>query len=221
MCLTDSYEYDGFGNQISSTGSTPNVYLYRGEAYDSDLGLYYLRARYYNPLTGRFMSRDPENGLPWLPMTLHKYLYAASNPINRVDPSGRADFLESALVIERDIELNVPFLNTLACATGIGFAAAGSSLEAWQDKASLGLAIYGCATVAWSPTGTFLSLVKSGVDLGACAFSISEVIRAYNDYADHPNSLSSQELNTLFLNSFSGAVGCGITGLQRGLEAEE
>jgi RHS repeat-associated protein len=34
--------------------------FYRGEQYDSDLGLYYLRARYYNPATGRFLSRDPE-----------------------------------------------------------------------------------------------------------------------------------------------------------------
>jgi RHS repeat-associated protein len=33
---------------------------YRGEQYDSDLGLYYLRARYYNPATGRFLSRDPQ-----------------------------------------------------------------------------------------------------------------------------------------------------------------
>ena len=33
--------------------------FYRGEQYDSDLGLYYLRARYYNPVTGRFLSRDP------------------------------------------------------------------------------------------------------------------------------------------------------------------
>ena len=38
-------------------------YLYRGEQYDSDLGLYYLRARYYNPQTGRFLSRDPEEGV--------------------------------------------------------------------------------------------------------------------------------------------------------------
>jgi uncharacterized protein RhaS with RHS repeats len=57
--VTDSYEYDAFGNKISSTGTTPNNYFYRGEQYDSDLGLYYLRARYYNPLTGRFLSRDP------------------------------------------------------------------------------------------------------------------------------------------------------------------
>ena len=59
---TDSYEYDAFGNSFTVSGSTPNEMMYRGEQYDSDLSLYYLRARYYNPLTGRFMSRDPEEG---------------------------------------------------------------------------------------------------------------------------------------------------------------
>lgn len=61
-----------------------------GEQYDSDLGLYYLRARYYNPNTGRFMSRDPEDGKKKIPATLHKYLYANGDPINGIDPTGRA-----------------------------------------------------------------------------------------------------------------------------------
>jgi hypothetical protein len=43
--VTDTYDYDGFGNLINSTGTTPNVHLYRGEQYDSDVNLYYLRAR--------------------------------------------------------------------------------------------------------------------------------------------------------------------------------
>jgi RHS repeat-associated protein len=58
--VTDSYEYDAFGNEFTVSGTTPNEFMYRGEQFDSDLGLYYLRARYYNPLTGRFMSRDPK-----------------------------------------------------------------------------------------------------------------------------------------------------------------
>jgi RHS repeat-associated protein len=62
-----------------------------GEQYDSDLGLYYLRARYYNPNTGRFLSRDPEDGNAKIPATLHKYLYAGGDPINRIDPTGRDD----------------------------------------------------------------------------------------------------------------------------------
>ena len=87
--VTDTYNYDAFGNKISSTGSTPNNYLYRGEQYDSDLGLYYLRARYYNPLTGRLLGRDPEDGSPFIPATLHKYLYVGGNPVRYVDPTGR------------------------------------------------------------------------------------------------------------------------------------
>jgi RHS repeat-associated protein len=97
--VTDSYEYDAFGNQISHTGSTPNNMLYRGEQFDPDLGLYYLRARYYNPLTGRFMSRDPrrlcdcslEN-----PTSQHAYVYASADPVNRIDPGGRSDTVETA-----------------------------------------------------------------------------------------------------------------------------
>jgi RHS repeat-associated protein len=68
--------------------------MYRGEQYDPDLGLYYLRARYYNSLTGRFLSRDPEAGKPVDPKTLHKYLYAGGDPVNRIDPSGRFELGE-------------------------------------------------------------------------------------------------------------------------------
>jgi RHS repeat-associated protein len=57
--------------------------FYRGEQYDSDLGLYYLRARYYNPATGRFLFRDPEDGDPTTPASLHKYLYANGDPVNQ------------------------------------------------------------------------------------------------------------------------------------------
>jgi RHS repeat-associated protein len=103
--VTDSYEYDAFGNKINSTGTTPNNYLYRGEQYDSDLGLYYLRARYYNPATGRFLSRDPQEyqplgpkRIPVDPKKLHKYLYASGDPVNRIDPSGRADDEEEVSV---------------------------------------------------------------------------------------------------------------------------
>ena len=96
--VTDTYEYDAFGNAWTVSGTTPNNYLYRGEQFDSDLGLYYLRARYYNPSTGRFLSRDPEDGNEFDPKTLHKYLYAGGDPVNMIDPSGRAELFESAII---------------------------------------------------------------------------------------------------------------------------
>src|SRR2546430_1737235 len=87
--VTDTYDFDTWGNAVNTTGTTPNVYLYRGEQYDADLGLYYLRARYFNPLTGRFLTRDPDSGRPQDPATLHKCLYASADPVNELDPSGR------------------------------------------------------------------------------------------------------------------------------------
>ena len=99
--VTDTFEYDAFGNAITHTGTTPNNYLYRGEQYDSDLGLYYLRARYYNPLTGRFMGRDPEDGNQFDPASLHRYLYAQGDPVNWVDPRGRDDFEEYDFIESR------------------------------------------------------------------------------------------------------------------------
>ena len=73
-----------------------------GEQYDSDLALYYLRARYYNPNTGRFMSRDPEDGKAADPKSLHKYLYAGGDPVNGWDPTGRSDLAETGIVTFTD-----------------------------------------------------------------------------------------------------------------------
>ena len=69
-------------------GDTPNSYLYAGEQRDSNLGLDYLRARYLDVETGRFVSRDSFEGILRDPGTLHKYLYGNGNPVNRTEPSG-------------------------------------------------------------------------------------------------------------------------------------
>ena len=102
--VTDTYDYDAFGNLISSTGTTPNVYLFAGEQFDPALGLYYNRARYYNNSTGRFWSMDTVEGDSLSPLSLHKYLYASSNPVNRVDPNGTQDFV-SEVAAEADDEI--------------------------------------------------------------------------------------------------------------------
>ena len=100
--VTDTYGYDAFGNEVDHTGTTPNNYLYRGEQYDPDLSLYYLRARYMNPLTGRFLSRDPEDGDPADPASLQKYAYADADPVDGIDPTGW-----STLAEEEDIDTGV------------------------------------------------------------------------------------------------------------------
>jgi RHS repeat-associated protein len=86
--VTDSYDYDAFGNLINSTGSTPNNYLFAGEQYDPALNLYYNRARYLNTATGRFWSMDSYEGDYQSPASLHKYLYVAGDPVDKSDPGG-------------------------------------------------------------------------------------------------------------------------------------
>ena len=65
--VTDTYQYDAFGRLIALTGSTPNKFLYSGEWSDS-IGLYNLRARYYNQAKGRLCARDPAEGDQDLPL---------------------------------------------------------------------------------------------------------------------------------------------------------
>lgn len=87
--VTDTYQFDAYGTKLSaSTGTTVNNYLYCGEQYDSDIGFYYLRARYYQPGTGRFWTMDTHEGSRADPLSLHKYLYCSGNPVNNFDPSG-------------------------------------------------------------------------------------------------------------------------------------
>jgi RHS repeat-associated protein len=73
---------------LAGTGTTSNVYRYTAQQWDSDLGMYYLRARYYKPNLGRFWTMDTYQGNKQDPLSLHKYLYCTANPVNMVDPTG-------------------------------------------------------------------------------------------------------------------------------------
>jgi RHS repeat-associated protein len=79
--VTDTYSYDVFGTPTHATGSSGNPFQFAGQQTDADSGLQYLRARYYDPSTGRFLSEDPV-------ASDNPYAYVGNNPINFVDPSG-------------------------------------------------------------------------------------------------------------------------------------
>ncbi|MBH8599713.1 MULTISPECIES: RHS repeat-associated core domain-containing protein [unclassified Thermoactinomyces] len=82
-----TYTYDAFGNLVSQTGTVVNPYTYAGYRYDKETGLYYLQSRYYNPDTGRFLTRDTFEGIPSDPLSQHKYIYCQNNPVNNIDPN--------------------------------------------------------------------------------------------------------------------------------------
>ncbi len=92
----DHYRYDEFGkpapgnSKLSEDGRNVlhNTFGYIGEMWDQESELLYLRARYYEPETGRFLSRDSYEGNLQNPLSRHLYAYVGNNPVNFVDPSG-------------------------------------------------------------------------------------------------------------------------------------
>ena len=82
------YSYDAFGNEVNPDKKDDNPFRYVGEYYDKETASMYLRARYYTPATGRFMSRDTYTGEAEDPLSLHLYAYCDNDGVNQVDPSG-------------------------------------------------------------------------------------------------------------------------------------
>jgi len=87
-----SYDYDSWGNSFSHSGlaGTRSPFRYTGESLDAETGLYYLRARYYDPTIGRFISKDQLPGLAIAPLTTNPYAYGGNNPLRYTDHSGMA-----------------------------------------------------------------------------------------------------------------------------------
>ena len=85
---SDAYGYDAFGGTTMAVGSTANTFRFAGEEQDADHDLYNLRARWMDPSTGRFVSRDPFAGIAERPVSLHKYQYGDLDPVSNRDPLG-------------------------------------------------------------------------------------------------------------------------------------
>jgi RHS repeat-associated protein len=97
--ITDSYDFDAFGMPIRTSGTTPNSFLYSGERNDGSIGLYDLRARYYNQATGRFWARDLVEGRKCCGLSWNPYVFVMNNPVNMKDPLGRQAIIEYNLTL--------------------------------------------------------------------------------------------------------------------------
>lgn len=81
-----SYAYDAYGNILESPGTLEQPYTYTGREFDAESGLYYYRARYYDPATGRFLQEDP---ILFAGGDFNLYEYVRNNPSNLIDFTGQ------------------------------------------------------------------------------------------------------------------------------------
>ena len=83
--VLNHYEYDAFGNTVVCEEQVANRFRYTGQMYDGVTSQYYLRARFYNPVIGRFLQEDT-----YLGDGLNLFSYCKNNPLMYYDPSGNA-----------------------------------------------------------------------------------------------------------------------------------
>ena len=88
--IEHTYRYDAFGNEREPESSDNNPFRYCGEYYDGETGSYYLRARYYDPVIGRFTQPDSYRGDIAKPLSLNYYTYCYNAPIYYEDNSGNS-----------------------------------------------------------------------------------------------------------------------------------
>ena len=85
--IQNHYQYDAFGAELNAMERIPNRIRYTGQQYDQATEQYYLRARYYNPILGRFLQEDE-----YLGDGLNLYAYCENNPVMYYDPSGYSSY---------------------------------------------------------------------------------------------------------------------------------
>ena len=178
--LVATYRYDPWGNLIATGGSNPallNPFRFTGREWDAESGLYYYRARYYDPQIGRFLSQDP---LHLVTAGAHGYAYASNNPLRYVDPSGLMErdwrrFWQAvggvavgagtALLIIGTAPVSVPGLIVGAAAVAGGTVAGGVSA----------IGVEWAATEACDPTRDYRASFKRGLKGGFAGASVVAV----------------------------------------------
>lgn len=84
--IAQTYRYDAFGSLVSGDPAIAQPYTYTAREWDTETGLYYYRARHYDPIAGRFLQRDP---IGFAGGDVNLYAYVQNNPVNLIDPNGQ------------------------------------------------------------------------------------------------------------------------------------
>ncbi|MDY5982811.1 MAG: RHS repeat-associated core domain-containing protein, partial [Anaeroplasma sp.] len=173
--IVSKFDYDAFGNIINQTGTVISNFRCKGYYYDTDIELYYLKSRFYNPILLRFITPDSIEYLDSSSIIgLNLYAYCWNQPIMYSDPSGHlpewAAWLISGAAIVGGIVL---------CATGVGGilggvligAGAGSLINGYVTKANGG--DFTASYIGGAISG---ALCGVGAGLGGMAFAAASEV---------------------------------------------
>jgi RHS repeat-associated protein len=143
--------------------SSTTEFGYRNEQRDADSGLIFLRARYYDPSTGTFISRDPFAGFQDSPLSLNEYIYGNSDPINRIDPTGESS---TSTLSEQLVAFAVRNSLSILLATGFIVHKTNAAYQAGELSATKFLEIVAVEGVITVATGGLGGLIGKGLVYG-------------------------------------------------------
>ena len=132
-----TYEYDAWGNIVSSSGRLAeiNPLRYRGYYYDNETGFYYLQSRYYDPVNRRFINADGLISSNWSFGGLNMFAYCENDPVGRSDPSGMLSLSELAEKLKQALRYALHVGNEAAKKHGVDTAAVGAAaLQMEKDE---------------------------------------------------------------------------------------
>ncbi len=148
-----SYFLNPWGMIVDSIGESANRRVFTGKEQDTNTGLIYFGARYYDPDTARFTTQDTYLGEQGTPPSLHRYLYAYSNPTVFIDLEGYWSWKETWKVVKDPVGSALNY-------TSKGLDYLGRKVDQYVDNKRPGAIMTGVATTA----KTALTVGKSIVD---------------------------------------------------------
>ena len=165
--VANTYNYDSFGNLIASTGTLNNPFRYTGREFDPETNLHYYRARYYDPIAGRFLNEDPIG----FTGGINRYAYTLNNPALWIDPFGLC------LTPWNRFMLGVNGSFQLAVAGGKIIEAVGGVAAAPETGGfSLALSVYAGAS-------SLQNLITAAADFGGALTGDEETTEQFEQYA--------------------------------------
>ena len=190
-----TYEYDAWGNIVSSSGRLAeiNPLRYRGYYYDNETGFYYLQSRYYDPANRRFMNADTYSSTdPGDAIGCNMFAYCGNNPVMRNDYSGDAWW---HWVVATVAVVGLAVASVVTCG---GAAAAAMTATALISGT--------CTTVPAAATIITGAALGAGVAYAGSVVSAASSVKSTEEFAEYGKSALISTVAGAVVGAVAGAI---------------